>query len=242
MDIMFALVISCIVPLILCFNKSLDEHCIAQMPAVQDKTLGRIGYKPLIVICSNIDKFSNCIMENRTQKLWGVQIEPFEKQFPGTFDLFRAGYMFCSETFPKNAWKVKSITEEDTLHCEQNVDVEKCRTESLAGPLKELLRTQVPFEIFELSCIASYKFYKCLREQYTRCNADMDFFFIYHFARLGVECIYPQNEFNPVLMEEVCTGSSKSQGFAQGFSHQPNSRAMFTTLLLIAVYFLEKLR
>ncbi|KAH9491484.1 hypothetical protein Btru_032068 [Bulinus truncatus] len=191
-------------------NMSVDDYCYLNLPFMRRQPKSKMAILSFIIICSNIDMYNQCLFSTREKSfIKGVTVQIFERQFPESYNIRRAGYLFCTEEVPKARY---SFNEDDLVRCEQNVNRTQCRLE--LGEWTRLNRAIVNKDtdlVRTMSCNYTVRYYQCLREQYKKCRPDFDKLFIYFFSRVGPDCLLSQKEFNSLVLVMNCSATVASR-------------------------------
>ncbi|KAH9491486.1 hypothetical protein Btru_032077 [Bulinus truncatus] len=198
--LIFAAVLSCTF-LTSCDSLTLDEYCFNQLPPSKRILSAKISFMRLILMCSNIDMYSECLVTTRLWSIRGIELKIYERTFPSDSDIYKAGYLFCTmELFNKVG--LYSINENSIVLYEENINYQMCKYQ-----VGEIKPQNDPDKDNALFCNATIKYYRCLRDQYMHCAPANEYLFRYFIARVGPECLLAQNENLDMLVEEVCESS-----------------------------------
>ncbi|XP_059177755.1 uncharacterized protein LOC131957073 [Physella acuta] len=197
---------------------SIDDYCAMELPGRKKSVIPRVNLLHMLQLCSGIEKYTECLITSKSYDDTGqpYTIKLFEKQFPSSYDLTRGGYLFCTQALGRIT-SSSLYDNKELADCEVSADTRHCETaahsEENLKDLRAAFRTSNQTEIHRLSCKLSLDYIKCLQDEYRKCDAvDTDVFFLYHFARLGDNCLYEHKHMSDLLFLENCGVEHSTSG------------------------------
>ncbi|XP_055861527.1 uncharacterized protein LOC106053552 isoform X2 [Biomphalaria glabrata] len=193
----------------------LDQYCLDKQPKTQRTIRSKLSYVNFLRMCSSVKQYSNCLVNTRFKPPKTLNISYYELQFPISFDIYRAGYEFCTKTLPNfHRDEVREISDNNLYNCEQLYKVPgSCKSRpgsELMNKLKAAIDSRSN-DASTLACKASVDHYKCLEDAYRKgCNESNKIFFVYFFARLGGACLKSEGVSNDLVLKTVCKSRSTS--------------------------------
>ncbi|KAI8782745.1 uncharacterized protein LOC106053551 isoform X1 [Biomphalaria glabrata] len=188
---------------VFCQNSNLDQYCFNKIQRGKRPVLTKMGFWNFILICSNIEQYSNCLVDTRRSKPSQVKIQTYEVDFPPEYDVKRAGFLFCSFHFLQRPEDYMP-DEKQLSSCERSISYSQCLTKATT---KYSNNMKFRDTTFNSSCRAMLEYSNCLKEAYVKCNSTYEYLFDYYYARIGSDCLISQNVFNSIVVVEKCNGN-----------------------------------
>ncbi|CAL1546023.1 unnamed protein product [Lymnaea stagnalis] len=220
----------------------LHHYCVEQQPDYGHIEIGRITFKDIVRMCSDIEKYLRCIMSPRKgQNIFNYRVKSYEKLFPPEYDIERATYVYCDYLSDKGL-EMYQITETITTNCEHGANLSQCDSETKwdkdISNLETDLKENNTYQIFLRSCKIMSGIVRCQMEKYIPCDKRFEYFFHYNTARLGGTCLMLSGIFNPLIMRQTCTYQSTGGASRREFAGTTSTTSWLLLCVVLTLVYL----